>query len=91
MHLLAELTMARVLRATDKALVNEINFLRMSRAKSKTEEEKRRLETYRDRLMIKKLKKLDIALKDIDFDIFIEVQKVGANVTGNQNFYELSN
>ena len=41
--------------------------------------------------MIKKLKGIDLKLKDIDFDIFIEIQKVGANVTGNMNFYELSN
>lgn len=61
------------------------------RAKSKSEEEQKRLETYRDRLMIKKLKGVDLLLKDVDFDIYIEVQKIGCNVTGNQSFYELSN
>ena len=63
----------------------------MIRQKSKTKEEIKRLETYNDRVMIKKLKGVDAALKDIDFDINIEVNKIGANVTGNQNFYELSN
>ena len=41
--------------------------------------------------MIKKLKGVDLLLKDVDFDIYIEVQKIGCNVTGNQSFYELSN
>jgi len=41
--------------------------------------------------MIKKLKGIDLKLKDIDFEIYVEVQKVGVNVTGNQNFYEISN
>jgi len=83
LHLLAELTMSKVLQASDRAIANEIEILRLRRSFSKTEEEKKRLETYRDRHMIKKLKQLDIALKEIDFDIFIEIQKVGANVTGN--------
>ena len=61
------------------------------RTESKSEEEKKKLETYRDRVMIKQLKALDMKLKDIDFDVYIEVAKVGANVTGNANFYELSN
>jgi len=33
--------------------------------------------------MIKKLKGVDLALKDVDFDVYIEIQKVGVNVTGN--------
>ena len=63
----------------------------MIRAQNKSEDELRKLETYRDRVMIKKLKTLDMALKDVDFDVYIEVSKVGMNVTGNQNFYEISN
>ena len=91
MHLIAQHTMPSVLQAKDEAILAEINKYRTARAKNKSEEEKKKLETYRDRLMIKKLKGLDMAIKDIDFDVYIEVQKVGTNVTGNQNFYELSN
>lgn len=40
-------------QVSDTALFNEINKHRVIRAKSKSEEEKRRLETYRDRIMIK--------------------------------------
>ena len=64
--------------ANEDALVKEINKHRAFRAKSKSEEEQKRLETYRDRLMIKKLKGIDLKLKDVDFDVYIEVQKVGA-------------
>mmetsp|Transcript_34268 Transcript_34268/g.42336 ORF Transcript_34268/g.42336 Transcript_34268/m.42336 type:complete len:187 (+) Transcript_34268:2243-2803(+) len=60
LHLLSELTMPSCLNANDMALANEVNNLRQYRANSKTEEEKKKLETYRDRVMIKKLKQLDI-------------------------------
>ena len=91
LHALAEMTMPRTLAASDKAIKDQIDKLRQLRANSKSEEEKKKLGTYRDRVMIKKLKSLDMKLKDIDFDIYIEVAKVGMNVTGNANFYELSN
>jgi len=32
---------------------------------------------------MKTLKGLDLKLKNVDFDIFIEIQKIGANITGN--------
>lgn len=83
LHILAELTMARCMQASESALLHEINKLRNVRKHSKTEEELKKMESYRDRVMTKKLKQLDIALKDTDFEVFIEVQKVGANVTGN--------
>jgi len=83
LHLLAELTMARCMQASESALLHEINKLRNVRSLSKTEEELKKMESYRDRLTTKKLKDLDKALKNIDFDIKIEVSKVGANVTGN--------
>ena len=63
--------------------MNEVNKRRAIRQKSKSKEEIKRLETYNDRVMIKKLKGVDAALKNIDFDINIEVNKIGANVTGN--------
>ncbi len=77
--------------ASDEAFDKYINRLRVKRAENKSEEEKKRLETYKDRVMIRKLKQLDSKLKHVDFDIYIEVQKVGCNVTGNHNFYELRN
>lgn len=48
-----------------------------------SQEQKKKLATYKDRVTIKKLKQLDAALKEIDFDIYIEVQKVGSSITGN--------
>ena len=91
LHLIAEKVLVRARQASDEAIMNEVNKRRMIRQKSKSKEEIKRLETYNDRVMIKKLKGVDSALKDVDFDINIEVNKIGANVTGNQNFYELSN
>lgn len=91
MHLVAELTMPKIRTASEEAIWNKINEFRAIRSKNKTEEEKKRLETYKDRVMIRKLKALDSKLKNIDFDIYIEVQKVGTNITGNQNFHEIRN
>lgn len=61
------------------------------RAKRVTEAQRKKIETNSDKKMIKTLKGADAALRDLDFDIFFEVQKIGINVTGNQNFYELAN
>ena len=59
--------------ASDEAIENEINKGRAIRAKSKSEEEQKKLATYNDRVMIKKLKGVDAKLKDVDFDVYIEV------------------
>jgi len=83
--------MPKIRTASEAAIWNKINEFRAIRSRNKTEEEKKRLETYKDRVMIRKLKALDSKLKNIDFDIYIEVQKVGTNITGNQNFYEIRN
>ena len=59
--------------ASDEAFDKYINRLRVKRAENKSEEEKKRLETYKDRVMIRKLKQLDSKLKHVDFDIYVEV------------------
>lgn len=56
-----------------------------------TDDQKKKLETAHDRKTIKTLKGIDLALKNFDFDVYIEIQKIGTNITGNANFYELSN
>lgn len=73
LHHLQVVLLRRSLSASDEAIFKEINKHRIIRAKSKSEEEQKRLETYRDRLMIKKLKGVDMLLKDVDFDVYIEV------------------
>lgn len=83
LHLISERVLVRARQASDEAILNEVNKRRAIRQKSKSKEEIKRLETYNDRVMIKKLKGVDAALKNIDFDINIEVNKIGANVTGN--------
>ena len=64
-------------------MLHEINKLRNIRKESKTEEELKKMESYRDRVLTKKLKQVDAALKEIDFEVYLECSKVGANVTGN--------
>jgi len=86
LHWIAELTMGRLRQASDAAILNQMLHWSLLRQQSKTLEEKKKLETYKDRLTIKKLKALDLAVKGLDFDVYIEIQKVGANVTGNPNF-----
>ena len=83
LHLLSELTMSNLMKASESALEKEINSLRMIRTNTMSQEQKKKLATYKDRVTIKKLKQLDAALKEIDFDIYIEVQKVGSSITGN--------
>lgn len=73
LHLISMHTMPKLLTASDAALWSEINKLQQVRVKSKTKEQLKRLETYRDRMTLKKLKGLDATLKDVDFDIYIEV------------------
>lgn len=65
--------MPSFVKVDDKAVKKYIDQLKTARSENKTDEEKKRLETYKDRLMIKKMKGLDMALKDIDFDVYIEV------------------
>lgn len=73
LHLISIHVMPLTLKASEKALWNEINKLQQVRTASKTKEQLKRLETYRDRVTLKKLKGLDQTLKDVDFDIYIEV------------------
>ena len=65
--------MPSFVKVDDEAVKKYIDQLKTARSENKTDEEKKRLETYKDRLMIKKMKGLDMALKDIDFDVYIEV------------------
>ena len=83
LHFIREKMMSNLMKASDETIHNYVNMLKEVRAKSKSEEQIKRLETYNDRVMIKKLKGADKALKDIDFDIEIEVSKISANITGN--------
>lgn len=65
--------MSKLMTATDEAVHNYVKKLKEVRSKSKSEEQMKKLETYNDRVMIKKLKGIDSALKDINFDIYMEV------------------
>ena len=59
MHAIAELTLPSVRSASEAALLKQYNEFRHVRAKNKSEEEIKKLETYRDRITIKKLKGVD--------------------------------
>ena len=73
LHLLSELTMSNLMKASQSAVEKEINKLRLIRTNTMSTEQKKKLATYRDRMTVKKLKQIDAGLKDLDFDIFIEV------------------
>lgn len=70
-------------QVSDSAILNEVNKWRGFRKQNQTVEQQKKLDTYKDRVTIKKLKGIDMQLKEIDFDIYFEIQKVGANITGN--------
>lgn len=65
--------MSRLMEASEEAVHNYVNKLKEIRQKSKSEEQIKKLETYKDRVTIKSLKGIDMALKDINFEIYIEV------------------
>ena len=73
LHHLQVVMLRSTLKASEEAIFKEINKHRVIRAKSKSEEEQKKLQTYKDRVMIKKLKGIDLMLKDVDFDIYVEV------------------
>ena len=73
LHIIRERTMSRLMEASEEAVHNYVNKLKEIRQKSKSEEQIKKLETYKDRVTIKSLKGIDMALKDINFEIYIEV------------------
>lgn len=91
MHAIAERMIPNRHEIEPQRILDFINQAIAVRAKSKSEEQKKRLETYNDRVLINKLRKLDTAMRDKNFEVIIFLQTVSANITGNHSLRQLSN